>query len=154
MKKNEEIFANPTGSDMRKHGVPRRDIDGNYYLEELDEINQYKMIQSYKEQTDIRNIIAAYGGISNIPQIDNIGGSNERIPRTTREMAELRNKVQEGWKKLDTIQKNYFGTYENYVKTLSDNEGLEKYIKAFTRNAEKTMKKTENNKGVENNVEK
>lgn len=130
--KTKKNFVNSSGNSKRWRRVPRRDIDGNLYLEDIDEFDQYEMIQSYKEQCDIKNIIAAYGGINKIPQIPNVGGTTEGIPKNIRELCDMNNRVRKSWEELPQVQKNYFNNnFETFINTLNSNEGVQGYINAF-----------------------
>lgn len=119
--------CNCCGNRMETQYAERYDENGHPYLVKTGEVDTYKIIQSHKEECDIRNILMRYseGDTSVVHEGQYIDTTN--IPTNVHEMFNFMNSQKEKFDALPTaIKQKFDNSFEVWASAAGTNEWLEK----------------------------
>ena len=116
-----EIFYSCSGSPKRKTYKAKYGEHGRIVIEETGEINVYEMIQSFKEVTDINNIIAKYvsGDTDVINKKETVFMDLHGLPENYFDAVNQINDAKENFAKLNiNVKKLFHNNPDEYVAAL------------------------------------
>jgi len=147
--KTDEKFYSETGEKIKPTYTEKISDEGTKYLEKTGEHNHYEEIQKALPETEIYNILNRYIN-GDETALNKSEGTYMDISNLPTSMIEAHNLISETKADFNRLPKELieeFGSYENYIKEMTEGSGVEKVYNYF----EKEQKI--NNKNSDNNIE-
>lgn len=141
------VVACPEGDRMRPDKALVTDPKGNKRLEVVGETDQYAVIQSFREGTDLNALVEMYGVTKDVSVFQRkngaVYGDATQLPKTLAEAHALLQKAEVAFASLPADKRNAYADYRAFFDSCGSVEGLNKFIHdvGFVKPAEEAPKK-------------
>lgn len=148
------VEFSPRGNPMRDVFELKRELDGNNHLIKTGEENLYEIIQSFKSQCTVENIVRRFenGDISALSRVQGMYIDATVLPSNLHEANLILNNARNIYNNLPVEDRKKYTTFDEFIANFGSIEKINSFLSSkMPQNASKTASESISTEEVTNN---